>query len=410
MTASDDRIVVVGAGECGARAVASLRDAGWAGYIDLIGDEPHHPYERPPLSKAALVSVAIVRPPAVADEARFVALDVDFRPGVSGVAIRPDDLEIDLSDGNTIRYHRVILATGARARVLPVPGGELAKTLRSWRDLEVLRPALRPGVRVGVIGAGFIGLEIAAGAVAIGCKVTVVEMAHRVLARGVPATIAQRVEARHRAAGVELLLGTALERIERHAGGLRVVLGSNAAVECDVVVGGVGAVPNVELGEKAGLAVDNGVVVDERLQTSEERIFAAGDCCSFPHSLYDGRRVRLESWRNALDQGDAAARNALGANMPYTAVPWFWSDQYELGLQVAGLPELATRTASRRRLNHVLIEFGLDDGGRLVSAAGIGPGTAVAREIRVAEILIGRRAHPDADRLADAGVNLKSLL
>jgi 3-phenylpropionate/trans-cinnamate dioxygenase ferredoxin reductase subunit len=178
----------------------------------------------------------------------------------------------------------------------------------------------------------------------------------------------------------------------------------------DTVVAGVGAVPETGLAEKAGLAIDNGVRVDDRLTTSDPDIFAAGDCCSFPHPLYGGHRIRLEAWRNAQDQGRAVARNMLGDERPFAAVPWFWSDQFDLTLQIAGLPDAAAQEVVRDRPDGVTIRFGLGDDGRLLSAAAIGTGNAVAKDIRLAEMLIARRAVPDSATLADPAVPLKSLL
>jgi 3-phenylpropionate/trans-cinnamate dioxygenase ferredoxin reductase subunit len=218
--------------------------------------------------------------------------------------------------------------------------------------------------------------------------------------------------ARHLAAGVELRCGVGIERIEPvegndHRGGARIVLTDGSAVEVDVVVAGVGALPNTELAAAAGLEVDNGIAVDRFLRTSDPVIFAAGDCCSFPHPLY--RRIRLEAWRNAFDQAEVVARNLLGAEEPYERIPWFWSDQYELGLHIAGLPSAATEEVLRVRPDGAVLRFGLDADGRLVAASAVAAGTGIAKDIRLAELLIARGARPDPAALADPSVNLRAL-
>lgn len=201
-------------------------------------------------------------------------------------------------------------------------------------------------------------------------------------------------------------LGTGIARIEAGA----VVLADGGRVECDSIVAGVGAVPDTALAEDAGLAIENGVRADERLATSDPDIFAAGDCCSFPHPLYGGRRIRLEAWRNAQDQGSLAARNMLGANEAYRAVPWFWSDQYDQTLQIAGLPDEGVGQVERDVGEGGRLFFHLAADGRLVAASGVGPISKVARDIRLAEMLIARQARPDPAALADPNVRLKSLL
>jgi 3-phenylpropionate/trans-cinnamate dioxygenase ferredoxin reductase component len=411
MSESVDQLVVIGAGECGARAALALRAHGWSGPIALVGNEQIYPYERPPLSKSMLVEPLPVEPKAVVDAAQFAAAEISFARGETASAIDTAARTVSLTSGRSLAYDRLIIATGARARSLPLSGGELAMRIRSWADVVRLRPQLRPGVRVGVVGAGFIGLEVAAAATAGGCDVTVVESASRVLARGVPAAMATTIAERHEKAGVTLLLSHAIDRLEPgNDATVNIVFADGRMVVCDLVVAGVGAVPNTELAEQAGLVVHNGIEVNDRLQTSDSFVWAAGDCCSFVHPLFDDRRVRLESWRNALEQGELAARNLLGADEPQSAVPWFWSDQYDLCLQVTGMSDLATSSIVRNRPDGGQVEFGIAADGRIVSAAGVGVGTSIAADIRVAEILISRRAHPDVAFLADPSTRLKTLL
>ena len=410
-----DHIVIVGAGECGTRAALALRERGFAGSVHLVGSEPHHPYERPPLSKAALVDNAEPEPVTVAGTALLADQNIDFLPGTTVVAIDRQAATVELSDGRSLPYNRLLLATGARARPLAVPGGDHALLLRTFDDARRLRRRLRSAdghPRVVIVGAGFIGLEVAAAARSLGCDVTVVEMAGRALARAVPTEIAEVLVTRHTAEGVDLRFDTRTAAIEPIGdGSLRVSLtGHEVPLEADVVIAGVGASPATDLAAEAGLHCDNGIVVDGHLQTSDPAIYAAGDCCIVAHGLFGGRPVRLESWRNAYDQADLAAATMLGGADVHTAVPWFWSDQYDLGLQLAGLFDVATTTCVRRRPDGVSVFFGLDDGGRLVAAGAVGPGATVARDIRAADKMIERRATPAIADLVDPEVNLKVLL
>lgn len=402
-------MVIVGAGEAGGRAALALREAGYRGPVTLIGEEPHAPYERPPLSKAAMVSPNEPQPKHSLDAMRCADFGITHFADARAMAIDRPGHRILLADGRAVPYERLLIATGARPRRLAVPGAEHALYLRTFADALVLRGCLRPGARLAVIGGGFIGLEVTASAVERGAAVTLVEAAPRLLARGVPAEIAERVHARHERAGVSIRLGAAIERIESIGGEHCLVLAGGERIACDAVIVGIGAVPETALAEAAGLGIDNGVAVDAVLRTVDRDIFAAGDCCSFPHLLYGGRRVRLEAWRNAQDQGAAVARNMLASGEEYSAVPWFWSDQYDETLQIAGLPDEGRRTV-RREMGRAHIAFHLADDGRIVAASGVGANATIARDIRLAEMLIAARATPDPAALAAPDVKLKTLL
>ena len=403
-------MVIVGAGVAGARAAFTLREHGWKGAVTLVGEEALRPYERPPLSKAAMSGVSDPEPAFVCDAAALAAAAIDFLSATTAVQLNAREHEVVLADGRRLRYERLLLALGARARALAVPGGEFALTLRTYADAIAIRRLLTPGAQVVIVGGGLIGLELAARAARRGCSVTVIELARELMSRAVPGDIAAIVAARHREAGVRILTGAGLERVVALDDGFAVALASGETLRAGVVIAAVGAAPETALAATAGVAVENGVRADARLQSSEPDVFAAGDGCSFPHPLYDGRRLRAEAWRNALDQAGHAARNMLDANEDYATVPWFWSDQYELGLQVAGLPGAAVSVVVRRTGGGSELHFGLDGNGRLVSASGVGRGNAVAKEIRLAELLIGQRATPAAAELADATFNLKRLL
>lgn len=407
-------MVVIGAGECGGRAALTLREQGYGGPVTLVGSEPYLPYERPPLSKSAIVSEAepAPAPKLVADRRVFAERRIDCVIGLSATAIDRARRSITLADGRVLAYEKLLVATGAVPRLLPLAGtdGKRCVCLRTYDDALRIRKALRAGRRIAILGGGFIGLELAASARRRGADVTVIEALPRILTRGVPEEIAHIVDTRHRAEGVALACGRAVMGLRETASGVELTLSDGAAITADLLIIGIGAAPAVDLARNAGLAIENGIAVDERLTTSDPDIFAAGDCCSFPLPIYGGRRVRLESWRSALEQGVLAARNMLGAGEPVSAVPWFWSDQYDLTLQIAGLPDEGVRIVRRDLSEGAFILFHLDAGGRLVAASGIGQGNTVARDIRVAEMLIGKRATPDPGALMQPQVKLKSLL
>jgi 3-phenylpropionate/trans-cinnamate dioxygenase ferredoxin reductase subunit len=405
-------MVIVGAGEAGARAASALRENGWAGPITLIGDELHPPYERPPLSKAVMVSDEDPLATTILSDERLKEHDIELLCGCAAVAIDRAAREVVLADGRRVPYARLLLATGSGARRLAAKGAgpENVLYLRKFTEALALRSRLRPGGHLVVIGGGFIGLEIAASARARGCEVTLIELGPRLLTRGVPPQIAEAVAQRHRAAGVTLVLGARLAGIESDGDEHAVVLEDGGRIACDGIVAGIGAVPETALAEASGLAVENGVRADATLRTSDPDIFSAGDCCSFPHPLFGGRRIRLEAWRNAQDQGTLAARNMLGADEPYTTVPWFWSDQYDLSLQIAGLPDEGPDVVARDLGEGATMYFHRTTEGRLVGASAIGPISKVAREVRVSEMLIARRASPDPALLADPTAKLKAML
>lgn len=398
-------MVIAGAGEAGARAATALREEGWDGPVTLVGGEVHPPYERPPLSKAALLAEAEPAATTVLDHDRATALGIDLILGTEVTAIDRTARAVALADGRTLPYSRLLLATGARPRRLTLPGHEQVLYLRRFDDALALRPLLRPGMRLAIIGGGFIGLELAAAAAARGCAVTVIEALPRILMRGVPAEIAAVIAERHRAAGVELRTGIGIDRIDG-----AVVLAEGSRIVANAVIAGIGAVPETALAAAAGLAVDNGIAVDATLATADPDIFAAGDCAACAHPLYAGRRIRLEAWRNAQDQGALAARNMLGRGEAIAAVPWFWSDQYELTLQIAGLADEGRTVIARDLGDGARLLFHLAADGRLVAACGIGSLGKIAREIRLAEMLIAQRAAPDPDALASPTVRLKTLL
>ncbi|MGN6584942.1 MAG: NAD(P)/FAD-dependent oxidoreductase [Rhizobiaceae bacterium] len=409
--ASEPGMVIVGAGECGARAALTLREEGYDGPVTLIGREPHLPYERPPLSKDLMLSMEHPSARTVIGEDRLKKAGIDHLARSEAAAIDRQARHVVLGNGLRLQYEKLLLATGSQPRRLPaVANNSRCVYLRTFDDALAIRTHLHRGVRLVIIGGGFIGLELAVAARQLGCPVTVLEAQPRILMRGVPEEIAGIVHAKHAAHGVHLHCGVSIETLTETATGIKVRLNDGAAIEADIALIGIGAVPETALAGRAGLTIDNGIAVDAFLQTGDPAIFAAGDCCSFPLALYGGRRVRLEAWRNAQEQGALAARNMLGSKEAHAAVPWFWSDQYDLGLQIAGLPDEGRKTVRRDMGNGALILFHLAADGRLVAASGIGPGNAVARDIRLAEMLIARHISPPPDRLAAPETKLKTLL
>ncbi|NRP72313.1 Anthranilate 1,2-dioxygenase system ferredoxin--NAD(+) reductase component [Ensifer psoraleae] len=403
-------IVIVGAGECGARAAFALREKGFDGEITLIGAEPHLPYERPPLSKDGLAGAE--PPQYVAAAERYQDAGITVLTEAPVETLDREQKKVRLADGRLIGYDRLLLATGARPRAFPgaPENSERIRMLRTHADAAAIRPMLLPGRKLAILGGGFIGLELAATARKLGADVILVEGLPRVLSRGVPEEIAAVVAERHRREGVEIVCGAKIAALEEEGGRARVLFADGGGVSADLVIVGIGAVPNTELAEAAGLAIDNGIAVDERLSTSDPDIFAAGDCCSFPVSHYGGRRVRLEAWRNAQEQGTLVANNLIGGVEPVSSVPWFWSDQYDLTLQIAGLADGAARTVRRDMEEGAFVLFHLDGDGRLIAASGVGPGNAVARDIRLAEMLIAAGSRPDPAALASPETKLKKLL
>ena len=332
-------IVIVGAGHAGGSAAAFLRQYGWKGAITLLGEEPGLPYQRPPLSKAWLKGEAtaeslLLRP------ARFYAqYAIETRLGTAVAGIDRAAQTVRLSDGTTLPYARLILATGAAPRRLGLPGEDFGNVLalRSASDADALAKVLGPGRRLAIIGGGYIGLEVAASARALGGAAVVVEREARVLARVAGLALSEFLAAYHRAQGVEILTGTGIDAIEGRDGlatGLR--LRDGRLLECDAVLVGVGAVPNEALALAAGLDAGGGITVDLAARTSDPLIYAIGDCTRRPLPLY-GREVRLESVPNAIEQAKQAAADICGRPPPLPEVPWFWSDQYDLRLQMAGL-------------------------------------------------------------------------
>ena len=397
-----DTIVIVGTGQAGGWAAQTLRKEGYTGKIVLVGDEAHIPYERPPLSKAVLSGEAPAESTYLIKKEAFDELALDWRPGVRVTAIERAPRRVRLSEGEPIAYGKLILCNGGRARTLQVPGADLpgVHTLRNIEDARALGRALLPGKRLVVVGGGWIGLEVAATARRKGMDVTVVEAMHRLCERTVPSEISEYLSGLHAKHGTAVILGTGVSGFSRDARGmLTVSLSGGRELLCDAVVVGIGLIPNDELAREAGLECDGGVLVDAQCRTSDADIFAAGDVASW-HCAWAGRRMRLESWQNAQEQGIAAARAALGLEVEHQPLPWFWSDQYDANLQIYGMPTPSHRVVVRGAPeSDSFVLFYLD--GNVVSAA-VGPNSA--KDLRFARRLIEQRKVIDPERLADPQV------
>jgi 3-phenylpropionate/trans-cinnamate dioxygenase ferredoxin reductase subunit len=405
----DEHVVVVGAGQGGFQVAASLREAGHAGPVTLIGDEPALPYQRPPLSKQYLAGTLTMPKLVLRGESFFTARDVTVLGGNPAVAIDRGNRTVVLATGERLPYAHLVLATGARPRRLSIPGADLdgVLVLRSVSDADALRSRLAEATRIVVVGAGFVGMEVAAVASGLGHEVTVVEGLRRPLSRSLAAEVSDFVTETHRKRGVNFRLGRAVVAL-RGAGGVvhAVELDDGERLSADVVVVGIGVVPNTELARESGLDVGDGVVVDERLLTSDPRISALGDCADYP-SAHARRRVRLESVQNAVDQARyVAARLAGTAGPAYTAVPWFWTHQYDLRVQMAGIaaadgPRVVRGDAPSGRFS----VFRFDADGVLTSVESV---NRAADHMAARKVLAAGAPRPTFDEVTARGFDLAS--
>jgi 3-phenylpropionate/trans-cinnamate dioxygenase ferredoxin reductase subunit len=405
---SSEVFVIIGTGRAGSRAAEALRDDGFAGRIVLVGEEAHAPYDRPPLSKHRLFDPAGSGWLYGADY--FTERQIDVRYGAPVTSIDRSAHQVVFASGERLAYDRLLLATGSHSRRLDLPGGTLAgiHTLRTLDDSRAIAPLLRPGRRLVVVGGGLIGLEVAAGAIRREMIVTVIEAAPRLMARAVPSEIAAAVECEHRGNGVAFRFEAALASFEGDAVVEAVCLADGSRIAADLVLVAIGAVPCIELARDAGLRVDSGIVVDATLRSSDPNIFAAGDVSSFHHVLF-GRRLRLEHWNNAQEQGRHAAASMLGGAKPFAVVPWFWSDQYERSIQGAGMCDSASGVM-RPLVGGGRSIFYVRPQGSLIGASAFGPAGVVGRTISLARKMIAGRIAADARALADPGIDLKAML
>lgn len=399
--------LIIGAGQAGLSAAEALRKRGYEGPVTLIGAEPAPPYQRPPLSKGYLSGELPAQRLWLKPEAYFDAARIHLRTGVHVTRIDRDATCVITGDGEAIAYDHLILATGGAARRLTLPGADLpgVHVLRTLAQADALSDALSGAQRLAIIGAGYIGLEVAASARKRGLEVSVLEAADRPMARTASPLLGGWFGALHRGYGVDLQVNTGVAAITGAVRADGVRLADGARVEADLVLIAAGLVPGTQLAEEAGLACADGILVDKHARTSDRDIFAIGDVARFESGLY-GRSIRLESVQNAIEQGRAAAAAICGAPAPYDPVPWFWSDQYAIKLQIAGLIEGADRMVRRGDPEEgAFALFHLKDGVLIACEA-----VNAAPEFMAAQRLISARARPDPDRLRDTTVAMRAFL
>jgi 3-phenylpropionate/trans-cinnamate dioxygenase ferredoxin reductase component len=397
-------IVIIGGGQAGAQAVDTLRREGFAGRLVLVNDEDELPYQRPPLSKKYLTGEMPADRLLFRHRAFYEQHNVELKLGARVERIEPKGRNVVLSNGETVSYDRLLLCLGAVARQLTCPGADLGGIhyLRKIRDANAIRGSLKPGARVVIVGGGYIGLETAATARELGCAVTVLEMADRVMNRVVASNVSEYFEHEHRSHGVKILCNSRVARLEGAFQVESVICADGSSHPADLLIVGVGAIANSQLAGDAGLDCDNGIVVDANCRTSDPDIFAAGDCTNYFSNRYQAR-MRLESVDNAFEQSKVAALNMLDKSSVYDRTPWFWSDQYDNKLLIVGISaghelqvtrgDPATRSFSVCYLR----------GGELLAVEAINH----SKDYMAARKLIPERFCPDLNKLADVNVAIK---
>ena len=406
----DDRtFVIIGAGQAGAWAIYALRDeAEFEGKIVLIGDEEYIPYERPPLSKSAMLGDTSVEDAYFWPREKYDEWNVEMRLGVKAESIDRAAKSVTLSDGATIAYDRLLIAPGTRPRLLPIEGKDLIGVhyLRTIADTLAIQNDIPDGGSALIIGGGWIGLEVAGALSKRNCKSTVVELADRLCGRAVPPEISDWLLSFHQGHGVDVRLDTGVERLIGENGKLAgAELPGGEIIDCTLAIIGIGVIPNIEIAEAAGLNIDNGVVVDAQGRTSDPDIFAAGDLTNHPNALL-GRRIRLESWENAQNQARVAAKAMADKGEDYAEIPWFWSDQFDANIQMIGLPQSWEQLATRGDpASGEFITFYLKDG-KIDGAISINN----PRDVRFAKRLMQAGKQVSAEDLANPDIKLQALL
>ena len=397
-------MVIIGAGHAAGQAAASLRQEKYTGPITIIGDEAHVPYQRPPLSKAYLSGAQEVDRVYLRPEKFYQEKDIDLKLSTRATAINADAKTVELEDGAKIEYDKLLISTGSRPRMLSIPGSDLGGIhyLRTIDDVDGIRAEMREGANLVIVGGGYIGLEVAAVGVEQGLNVHVLEMEDRILQRVTTPTMSDYYNELHKGRGVNIHTQTAVTGFSGN-GKVQKVMCGDSEFDADMVIVGIGIVPNTELAEAAGLTCDNGIVVDDHCQTSNPDIYAAGDCTNHPNALLD-RRLRLESVPNAMDQARTSVSNMLGGDKSYAAIPWFWSDQYELKLQMVGFSADGNREVVRGDMasNQFAVIYLKDN--TVVAADAVNS----PKDFMLCKQLVGKEA--DAAILEDSSSDLKSLL
>lgn len=411
-----EKVIIIGAGHAAAQLAPSLRKQGWKGEILIIGEEVYIPYQRPPLSKEFMAGEKTEDEILIRPQFAYEQHDINFRLNEKVEKLNPEESTLTLSNGEKLSYDQLALCTGARARKIPIPGSELEGVfyLRTLDDVKAIKQQLDTGANAVIVGGGYIGLETAAALNKMGVNVTVLEMQDRVLARVTAPEVSEFYQCVHVEEGVDIQVNMVVSRIEGEGYVTGVSCKSGEYFDADLVIIGVGVVPNVELAEEAGLTVDNGIVVDEFAQTSVSNIFAAGDCTNHPNALLSGllpnqsnNRLRLESVPNAMEQAKTVAASICGQSLPYASYPWFWSDQYDLKLQIAGLSQGFDQVLIRGDHKHSrsFVAWYLKEG-RLLAADCINR----PKEFLVAKQLLSRGITVDPIKLIDESIDPKTFL
>lgn len=402
-----ERVVIAGAGHAAGQLIASLKQQKFAGQIILVGDESYLPYQRPPLSKKFLAGDLPAERLYIKPESFYDDPQIEIHLGTRITSIDRDKQQLRVEPGENIAYDKLILALGSRVRKLEIDGAGLAGIhyLRTIKDVDAIRADAETGKKAVIVGAGYIGLEVAAVLRQQGLAVTVVEMAERVMSRVVSPEISDFYQIQHTEHGVKLRLATGIAAFKGRKHVEAIETPDGELIDADFVVVGIGILPNTELAMSAGLTVDNGIVVDDRCQTSDASIYAVGDCTNHPNSIYD-RSLRLESVQNALEQAKTAINNICGKESRYAEVPWFWSDQYDLKLQIAGLSTGYDDTVIRGNPADRSFACLYFKQGRLIATDSINS----PKEFVQSKALIAAHSMIDRNRASDTDVPLKDLV
>lgn len=402
-----ENIVIIGGGQAGGTCAMELRKKGFEGSITIVSEENHIPYKRPPLSKTYFSGDTGLDGLYVMKAEKLEAANINCRLGTVVEAIDRDAQLVKIAGGESLPYDRLVIATGSRPRPLPLEGADKPNVFlfRGIDDVDAIRAQCAEGKKVVIIGGGFIGLEVAAVAVKQGMQTTVIEGMDRVLARVTAEPTSMFYEKEHRAAGVDLRTGVGVSALEGADNITHVVMADGSKIETDIVIIGIGILPNVELAADAGLDVDNGITVDAYCRTTDENIYSAGDCANHHNPFYD-TRLRLESVQNAMDQARVIAANIMGEEVVYDAQPWFWSDQYDLKLQMVGISTGFDNAVVRGNPDDRSFAVCYLKDGQLIAMDAI----SRPKDFMMAKKLIAARITPDPTKLADESVELKSLL
>ena len=397
-------IVIIGAGHAAGQAAASLRQAKFEGPITIIGDEAHVPYQRPPLSKQYLAGTQLADKVYLRAEKFYTDKDIQLMLDTRATQIDPSTKTINLDNGETIAYEKLLISTGSRPRKLSIEGSDLSGIhyLRTMDDVDGIRADVKPGANLVIVGGGYIGLEVAAVGIELGMYVQVLEMEERILQRVTTPEMSAYYHKLHTDRGVHIHTQTGVTGFSGN-GSVEKVLCGDESFDADIVIVGIGIIPNIEIAEEAGIHCDNGIVVDDHCRTSDPDIYAAGDCTNHPNPLMN-KRLRLESVPNAMDQARVSTANMLGDDKVYAAIPWFWSDQYDLKLQMVGFSADGDSQVLRGDIDtHQFAIFYLKDG-KVVAADAVNS----PKEFMLCKQLVGKPADPA--KLADPETDLKSLL